>query len=59
MTPQEEAVMRLVIEKATRDSMDMGLLAAVQMIRIAAATKPGMTFEQLANAIESTVTKDQ
>lgn len=55
MTHTEEAAVKAVIERVTRDAMDDGLRAAVLMIRMAAGRRPEMTLEQIADAIEATV----
>lgn len=57
MTPAEEAAMKAVVTHITRDSMDKGVLVAVEMIRMAAVARPEITLAELANAIESTVTE--
>lgn len=59
MTPAEEAAVEAALECVTHKSIGEGIMAAVQMIRIAANARPDMTMQQLADAIESTVTKDQ
>lgn len=58
MTPAEEAAMHAVIKQVTEDSMNEGIMAAVQMIRLGVQRFPDMTILQLADAIEATVTKD-
>lgn len=58
MTPTEEAAMHAVIAQVTRDAMDEGLMAAVEMLRIGAQKFPHLTTLQLADAIEATVKKD-
>lgn len=58
MTPSEEAAMNAVIEQVTRNAMDEGLMAAVEMLRIGTQKFPHLTTLQLADAIEATVTKD-
>jgi hypothetical protein len=59
MTTAEEAAVDAALEYVTHKSINDGIMAAVQMIRIAANARPSMTMQQLADAIESTVTKDQ
>jgi hypothetical protein len=58
MTPAEEAAMHAVINQITEESMNEGIMAAVQMIRLGTQKFPDMTILQLADAIEATVTKD-
>lgn len=55
MTPIEEEAVRLVVQTVTREAMDDGILCAVEMIRIAALTRPSMPLCELADAIESTI----
>ena len=55
MTPQEEAAIRLAIQQIVHEAMDDGIRAAVQMMRMSKTLQPGMTIDQLANAIESTI----
>lgn len=59
MTPAEEAAMHAVIAQVTRDAMDEGLMAAVEMLRLGVKKFPEMTILQFADAIEATVTKDK
>lgn len=59
MTPAEEMVFKATLQYEVHKSMNDGIMAAVQMIRIAAVAHPDMTMQQLADAIESTATKDQ
>ena len=59
MTPAEESAIQSAIEYVTHASMKDGIMAAVEMIRIAAVAHPNMTMQQLADAIESTATKDK
>lgn len=59
MTPAEEAAVEAALEYVTHQSINDGIMAAVQMIRVAANVRPGMTMQQLTDAIESAVTKDQ
>ena len=59
MTPAEEAAVKAAIEYVTHKATADGIMTAVQMIRIADNVRPNMTMQQLADAIESTVTKDQ
>lgn len=58
MTPAEEAAMYAVIKQVTEDSMNEGIMAAVEMIRLGVQKFPDMTILQLADAIEATATKD-
>lgn len=58
MTEAEELAVMTVLKQVTRESIDDGVLAAVQMVRIAAQIHPEWTFDQLADCIEATVTKD-
>lgn len=51
--------MKAVIKQITIESMDSGILAAVEMIRFAALTRPDMPLTELADHIESTVAKDR
>lgn len=59
MTEAEEMAVKAVIKKITQESIDDGIIAAVEMIRIAAQKHPEWSFDQLANCIEATVTKDK
>jgi DNA-binding transcriptional regulator WhiA len=59
MTEAEEMAVKVVIKKITEESINDGIMAAVEMIRIAAQKHPEWTFNQLANCIEATVTKDK
>ena len=58
MTETEELMIKGLIQQITVDAMNDGILAAVEMIRVASVMKPDWSFEQLAVAIENTVTKD-
>lgn len=58
MTPAEEAAMYAVIKQITEESMNQGIMAAVEMIRTGVQQFPDLTTLQLADAIEVTVTKD-
>jgi hypothetical protein len=58
MTEAEEMAVKTVIKMTTRESIDDGIMTAVTMIRIAAQVHPEWTFDQLADCIEATVTKD-
>lgn len=57
MTPAEESAVKLMVQQIARESMDDGLRAAVSMIRMAKQLTPHWTFDQLANAIEATLSK--
>jgi hypothetical protein len=57
MTPTEEAAVRAAIVASTTEAVDDGLRAAVRMVRIAKDLYPDWTFDQLADAIESTIGK--
>ena len=57
MNPIEKSAMKAVVTHVTRDSMDKGILTAVEMIRMAAVARPDMTLTELADVIESTVSK--
>ena len=57
MTPVEEAAMKAVVTHVARESMDEGVLVAVEMIRMAAVARPDMPLTELADHIQSTVTK--
>lgn len=57
MTPTEEAAVHAAITATTRQAVDDGLRAAVQMICIAKELYPDWTFDQLADAVESTIGK--
>ena len=59
MTEAEELAVMTVLKRVTRESIDDGIMAAVEMIRIAAQAHPEWTFDQLADCIEKTVTKDK
>jgi len=58
MTPAEEAAVYAVIKQITEESMEEGIMAAVEMIRTGVQQFPDLTTLQLADAIEATVTKD-
>lgn len=58
MTPIEEAAMYAVIKQITEESMNEGIMAAVEMLRIGTQKFPDLTTLQLADAIEATVKKD-
>jgi len=58
MTPAEEAAVFAVIKQITEESMNQGIMAAVEMIRTGVQQFPDLTTLQLADAIEATVTKD-
>lgn len=58
MTPAEEAAMYAMIKQIAEESMDNGIMAAVEMIRTGVQQFPDLTTLQLADAIEATVTKD-
>lgn len=58
MTPAEEAAVYAVIKQITEESMNQGIMAAVEMIRTGVQRFPDLTTLQLADAIEATVTKD-
>lgn len=58
MTPAEEAAVFAVIKQLTEESMNQGIMAAVEMIRTGVQQFPGLTTLQLADVIEATVTKD-
>ena len=58
MTPAEEAAVLAVIKQITEESMNQGIMAAVEMIRTGVQQFPDLTTLQLADAIEATVTKD-
>lgn len=58
MTPAEEAAVYAVIKQITEESMNEGIMAAVEMIRTGVQQFPDLTTLQLADAIEATVTKD-
>ena len=58
MTPAEEAAMYAVIRQIAEESMNDGIMAAVEMIRTGVQQFPDLTTLQLADAIEATVTKD-
>jgi hypothetical protein len=58
MTPAEEAAVFVVIKQITEESMNQGIMAAVEMIRTGVQQFPDLTTLQLADAIEATVTKD-
>ncbi len=55
MTPVEEAAVQAAIEEAVSVAMDNGIRAAAVMVRMTAKLHPEMTFDQLADALESTV----
>ena len=59
MTEAEEMAVKVVIKKITEESINDGIMAAVEMIHIAAQMHPEWTFDQLADCIERTVTKDR
>ncbi len=58
MTPIEEAAMYAVIKQIAEESMNEGIMAAVEMLRTGVQQFPDLTTLQLADAIEATVTKD-
>ena len=58
MTPAEEAAVFAVIKQIAKESMNQGIMAAVEIMRTGVQQFPDLTTLQLADAIEATVTKD-
>ena len=59
MTPIEEEAVRLLVRVTAHESVDEGILCAVEMIRLAAEAKPEMSLSELADRIESAVSRSR